>query len=118
MTRRRILVTGATGYVGGRLVPGLLAGGAAVRVLARTPAKLDAVPWRDEVEVAHGDVGGDLAGAMAGIDVAVYLVHAIGQGEGWAAREQRDAANFADTARRPASAGSSTSAGWATTTTR
>jgi uncharacterized protein YbjT (DUF2867 family) len=76
-------------------VPALLARKADVRCLARTPAKLTAATWRPSVEVSSGDVGGDLAGAMAGVDVAVYLVHSIGQGEGWAAREQTDAGNFA-----------------------
>ena len=52
--------------------------------------------------MARGDVGGDLAEAMANIDVAVYLVHSIGQGKGWASQEQRDAAAFA---RSAASAG-------------
>ena len=52
-TARSILVTGATGYIGGRLVPELLAAGRRVRCLARTPAKLDDRPWRDQVEVAE-----------------------------------------------------------------
>ncbi len=95
MSSLRVLVTGASGYVGGRLVPGLLARDCEVRCLARTPAKLDAAPWRDSVEVVPGDVGGNLTAAMAGVDVAVYLVHSIGQGTGWAQREQRDAASFA-----------------------
>jgi len=90
-----VLVTGASGYVGGRLVPALIDHGAAVRCLSRKPQKLDATPWRDSVEVVKGEVGGELAEAMAGVDVAVYLVHSIGQGDGWAEREQRDAQNFA-----------------------
>lgn len=51
-----ILVTGATGYVGGRLVPRLLDGGRAVRCMARDPRRLDGRPWRDRVEVVAGDV--------------------------------------------------------------
>lgn len=95
-----MLVTGASGYIGGRLVPQLLASdsGVQVRCLVRTPAKLDAVPWRGAVEVVSGDVGGDLTSVLTGVDVAVYLVHSIGQGAHWAEREQGDAANFATAA--------------------
>ena len=60
----RCLVTGATGYIGGRLVPRLLDGGFAVRALARNPDKLSAVPWRKDVEVARGD--GPLGGGGVG----------------------------------------------------
>ena len=60
VSRLRVLVTGTSGYVGGRLVPALLARGVGVRCLVRTPAKLDSAPWRSSVEVVEGDVGGDL----------------------------------------------------------
>ena len=93
-----MLVTGATGYVGGRLVPVLLAHDFGVRCLARTVAKLDAAPWRGAAEVVQGDVGSELSSAMTGVDVAVYLVHSIGQGQGWSDREHGDAANFAEAA--------------------
>ena len=53
--QQRCLVTGATGYIGGRLVPRLLESGFAVRALARTPDKLSSVPWRDRIEVARGE---------------------------------------------------------------
>ena len=98
MSGLRVLVTGASGYVGGRLVPALVGQGADVRCLARTPAKLDVARWRTSVEVFRGDVGGDLAEAMKGVEIAVYLVHSIGQGEGWAARELDDARNFGQAA--------------------
>ena len=55
MTEKLILVTGATGYVGGRLVPRLLEAGYRVRCLVRDPARLDGRPWRKQVEVVAGD---------------------------------------------------------------
>ncbi|MDO8673788.1 MAG: NAD(P)H-binding protein, partial [Dehalococcoidia bacterium] len=51
-----ILVTGATGYVGGRLVPRLLEAGYRVRVLVRDPGRLQGRSWAGQVEVAQGDV--------------------------------------------------------------
>lgn len=98
----RILVTGATGYIGGRLVPLLLERGWAVRCLARTPSKLRDVPWRDDVEVVEGDVldEGTLARAFEGVDVAYYLVHSIGSGSRFAERDRTGAANFGAAARR------------------
>jgi uncharacterized protein YbjT (DUF2867 family) len=81
MTRRRCLVTGATGYIGGRLVPLLLAGGYRVRCLVRSARRLRDVPWAGEVEIVEGDVTdpAGLAGAFDGVDVAYYLVHALGR---------------------------------------
>ena len=70
-TRPKILVTGASGYVGGRLVPALLANGCEVRCLVRTPAKLDDASWRGKVEVVTGSVGDDLTEVLRGVDVAV-----------------------------------------------
>jgi uncharacterized protein YbjT (DUF2867 family) len=75
----RCLVTGATGYLGGRLVPRLLAKGHAVRCLVRDPGKLRDVPWFDQVEVVRGDVldPSTLGPAMADVDVVHYLVHSL-----------------------------------------
>ncbi|MCU1583585.1 MAG: NAD-dependent dehydratase [Microbacteriaceae bacterium] len=77
---KRILVTGATGYIGGRLVPRLVAAGHQVRVLVRDPGKLSDVPWVRQVEVVTGDLGdaASVASAVAGIDVLYYLVHSMG----------------------------------------
>jgi uncharacterized protein YbjT (DUF2867 family) len=100
--QRTILVTGATGYIGGRLVPELLASGFAVRCLARTPAKLDDRPWRDDVEVVRGDVldGDGLDAAMDGCHAAYYLVHSMDGEGGFAERDRRAARTFRDAAAR------------------
>jgi uncharacterized protein YbjT (DUF2867 family) len=81
MTTHPILVTGATGYVGGRLVPKLLNAGYRVRALGRSVAKLKGRPWstHPSVELAAGDVL-DLASlqkALEGCRAAFYLVHSM-----------------------------------------
>lgn len=99
---RTVLVTGATGYVGGRLVPELLGAGFTVRVLARHPQRLRDLPWRAQVEVVPGDaaVAADLDRALAGVEVAYYLIHAIGSGPDFEATERDTAAAFATAASR------------------
>ena len=96
------LVTGTTGYIGGRLVPRLLDAGLAVRALARNPDKLVDVPWRDRVEAARGDLGDpdSLTAAFDGIDVVYYLVHSMGSAKDFVAEEARAARNVATAARR------------------
>jgi uncharacterized protein YbjT (DUF2867 family) len=96
----RVLVTGATGYIGGRLVPLLLEAGHRVRCVARRPAKLDLMPWRDRVEVVPGDVldPESLKRAAAGCDAAFYLVHGMAGGSGFEERDRAGAANFRDAA--------------------
>ncbi|KPC81873.1 MULTISPECIES: SDR family oxidoreductase [Streptomyces] len=91
----RCLVTGATGYIGGRLVPELLEAGHRVRCLARTPEKLRDYPWAGETDVAKGDVtdAESLAAAMRDIDIAYYLVHALTSGPGFE-KTDRDAARI------------------------
>ncbi|WP_082097321.1 SDR family oxidoreductase [Demequina silvatica] len=77
-----VLVLGATGYIGGRLVPRLLAGGYRVRVLTRSGARLAALPWAGDVEVVEGDAAdADAMGrAMDGVDVVYYLIHSMHAG--------------------------------------
>ncbi|MFZ0832618.1 MAG: DUF2867 domain-containing protein [Mycobacterium sp.] len=98
----RCVVTGATGYVGGRLVPQLLARGLDVRAVARTPSKLANVPWRDDAEVVRGDLGDpeSLLAAFDGADVVYYLVHSMGTSRDFAAEEERAAGNVVAAARR------------------
>lgn len=94
-TDRRALVTGATGYVGGLLVPRLLAAGWRVRVLTRDAAHLDA-PWIDDVEIAEGDAHerADLDRALAGVDVAYFLIHSMDAGAGFAETDREVARAF------------------------
>ena len=89
-----VLVTGASGYVGGRLVAVLLERGYRVRCLVRTPAKVQSAPWRTSVDIVAGDVGGDLGEAMAGVAAAFYLVHSIGSSAEWAEHDRAVAENF------------------------
>lgn len=96
---RLALVTGATGHVGGRLVPALLDAGFRVRVLSRHP---DSLPdaWVSRVETVEGDASdsGDLARALAGVDVAYYLLHSMdGKGD-FQERDRKLASGFASTA--------------------
>lgn len=94
--RPRILVIGATGYIGSRLVPRLLADGAEVSVLARTPARLDDVPWRDAVTVHEGGLGDEQAmlDALRGVDVACHLVHSMGQSSDFETEERETTEDF------------------------
>ncbi|MFI5804082.1 SDR family oxidoreductase [Streptomyces sp. NPDC051561] len=98
----RCLVTGASGYIGGRLVPELLAAGHQVRCLARTPAKLRDFPWAGEVEIVRGDVTDpeSTGEALAGIDVAYYLVHALGTGKNFERTDREAARTFGEQAHR------------------
>jgi uncharacterized protein YbjT (DUF2867 family) len=98
----RCLVTGATGYIGGRLVPRLLDEGHRVRALARDPEKLAAAPWRQRAEVARGDLGDvdSLIAAFDGVDVIYYLVHSMGASKDFVAEEASAARNVVTAARR------------------
>jgi uncharacterized protein YbjT (DUF2867 family) len=96
----RVLVTGATGYIGGRLVPALLERGHEVVCAARSPGKLDARSWRTQVEVARVDVldRPSLDAAMTGIDAVYHLVHSMDGERSFAERDRLAAANVRDAA--------------------
>jgi uncharacterized protein YbjT (DUF2867 family) len=98
--QRTVFVTGATGYIGGRLVPRLLEAGYRVRCLARSPKKLDNRSWTNHpaVEIVAGDVGEPigLAEAMSGCGIAYYMVHSmVAVGSSYAERDRELARNFA-----------------------
>ncbi|MFI9640923.1 SDR family oxidoreductase [Micromonospora sp. NPDC051925] len=95
----RCLVTGATGYIGGRLAPRLLAEGHQVRCLARRAGRLRDVPWAAQAEVAEGDLRKPetLPAAFEGVDVAYYLVHSLGQAD-FEAADREAATHFAEAA--------------------
>jgi len=97
-----VLVTGATGYIGGRLVPALLEAGYRVRCLARDPSRLRGRPWYEQVEAVRGDVldPGGLDAALGGVEAAYYLVHSMMGGEGYRQRDVTAAGAFAAAASR------------------
>ncbi|MFZ5586717.1 MAG: SDR family oxidoreductase [Thermodesulfobacteriota bacterium] len=96
MRQAPVLVLGATGYVGGRLVPRLLEAGVAVRAVARNPAKLACRPWAGHplLQMAKGDVSdlASLARAAKGCRAAYYLVHSMNPQTRDYARADRQAA--------------------------
>ena len=79
-----ILVTGASGYIGGRLIPELLAAGHRVRAASRHPDGLARFDWYDTVDTVRADLSdpSSLAEAVDGIEVIYYLVHSMGDSTG------------------------------------
>ena len=98
---KTILVTGSTGYIGGRLIPRLLARGYRVRAFTRRPEDLEGRPWSGSADIFKGDVfcGDGLKEAMAGVDAAYYLIHSMAESGNFEAIEEISAKNFAAAAK-------------------
>src|SRR3954471_16282325 len=96
-----VLLTGATGYIGGRLVPVLENAGVRLRCLARRPGELEP-RVASATEVVEGDLfdPASLDRALAGIDIAYYLVHSMGAHGDYLERDRVAARNFGEAARR------------------
>jgi uncharacterized protein YbjT (DUF2867 family) len=99
-SQRLILVTGASGYVGGRLVRDLVADNCAVRVLVRDAQKVKDQPWAKDVEIVEGNANNpaDLRRALHGVHTAFYLLHSINAGKNFDEVENAMAKNFAEAA--------------------
>ncbi|GAA0540074.1 SDR family oxidoreductase [Paractinoplanes ferrugineus] len=93
-------MTGATGYIGGRLVPRLLAADHEVRCLSRSAARLRDAPWAARVAIAEGDLtdSASLTAALDGVEVAYFLVHSLGRRD-FEETDRRAASNFATACR-------------------
>lgn len=91
-----LLVTGATGYVGGRLIPQLLEEGYRVRAMVRNPSRLQGRSWLRQVEVVEGDVlePETLQPALEGVDAAYYLIHSMSGSPNFHERDVAAASNF------------------------
>src|SRR4051795_2609202 len=94
----RVLLAGATGYVGGRLLQALVDCRVDVRCLARRP---EAIPARAGLEVVAGDAldADAVRRALEGVDVAYYLIHAMGSPDSFERLDRRAATTFAEAAR-------------------
>ncbi len=96
----RCLVTGATGYIGGRLAPRLLEAGYDVRCLTRSAGRMRDVPWAGRAKIVEGDLNKaeTLPTAFEGVDVAYFLMHSLGRPD-FEKLDREAAKNFATAAK-------------------
>ena len=100
-TRPKVLVTGATGYIGSRLVPRLLEAGYRVRVLARDTSRLEIKTWFSKVEIVEGDVlhPESLPPVMQDVDFTYYFIHSMSDTTNFSTMEASSAENFGKAAK-------------------
>ena len=96
-----ILVTGATGYIGGRLIPLLLEKGHKIRVLVRDPKQISGRSWEKNVEIIKGSIQDidTIEKCVAGVDAAYYFIHSMYGGRDFAERDKQYALSFAKAAK-------------------
>ena len=96
-----ILITGATGYIGGRLVPRMLDQGYRIRCLVRDADRISGRPWYHQVEVVQGDAlrPETLSKALEKVSVAYYLIHSLGSGTDFQQRDVDAARHFGNAAK-------------------
>ena len=94
----KVLVTGATGYIGGRLISYLLKKGVSLRILVRDASRIEGRQWGGRVEVFVGDLLDldSLTPALDGVDTAYYLVHSMYVGKDYAEKDRLAARNFVE----------------------
>ena len=99
--KRLVLVTGATGYIGGRLVPRLLEAGYRVRCLVRDARRLQGRTWSEQVEVVEGDATRPetLPAALAGVTAAYFFIHSLSDTANYRERDMAVARSFSQAAK-------------------
>lgn len=100
--KRLVLLTGATGYVGGRLLPLLKTESYVVRCMTRRPEAMQQQANSDDVDVVKGDVldVDSLGPALNGVDTAFYFVHSMSSGSDFEEQDRQGAQNFAEAAKQ------------------
>ncbi|MBN2414174.1 DUF2867 domain-containing protein [candidate division KSB1 bacterium] len=95
-----ILVTGATGYIGGRLIPLLLKKGHKIRILVRNPKQIAGRSWAKDVDIVKGSIeeSDTIEKCLAGVDAAYYFIHSMYAGRDFDERDKQYALSFAKAA--------------------